>query len=91
MQPSSKSSLILSWRILPLNDLRVSTSLILLGNFVHSLGPRNLINRVFAISDSFIPGHREIGLSQIVIKLLCTLKIFAGYSLFRLCFVHEDA
>ena len=43
MQPSYKSSLILSWRILPLNDIRVVTSLILLGSFVHSLGPRYLI------------------------------------------------
>ena len=32
MQPSSKNSLILNWRIFPLNNLRVSTSLILLGN-----------------------------------------------------------
>ena len=43
MQPSSKSSLILSWRILLLNDVRVVTSLIFLGSFVHSLGPSQLV------------------------------------------------
>ena len=32
-RPSSKSSLILSWRILSLKDIRVVTSLILLGSF----------------------------------------------------------
>ena len=90
-QPSSKSSLILSWRILLLNDIRVVTSLILLGSFVHSLGPRYLIE-CFAVGDCFIPGYREIRLPKIVITIWFFKDVtYICRAQFMLYFIHEGA
>ena len=91
-QPSSNSSLILSLRILPLNDIRVVTSLIYSWVVLSIALALYIFNRVLAVGDCFIPGYREICLPQIVIIIWFFKDItYICRAQFMLYFIHEGA